>query len=700
MFFYALLHLVWIVASIVGGLLVWKQYKNLSGFFFFLVTLFGSSWFLGYYLFFLNIFSQHVNLMISRFTFCTGVLATLSLCLFAYFFNSKQNNIERICYSIWMIFFWIFSIYIFSDKMIFWLKMDNFTGVYREVYWSWFILHYVLYATLIPLLWIVISLKIKTLYFLQKIRFKWIIFSTFLLILLLLFFQLILPYFWIWIFEKWLIIVFFIYVLYVLYTIKRYYFSPLHQEYWFIKVWVVAWSMIMSIVTLHVIKYYYFRVITQGSSFWNIWDEFNIIDSSIVIIGYSMFHYLLKKIFLTNDSEQKIKQNIENLKQSISDTTTLEHLNKILQWGIRKICKTNSSKVILFENKEELSQLKKYFSNSLREKIFINDVVFIEENKRKFNKDLILKEIDKDTMLVFPIMNSQWKIVWLYFIWKKIFWDFYTVHEIKILSSLVKFIGIHLKYLSTYIKIQDYSLQLDQRIDDKTIEYNNLINKQKEFISMISHEIRSPIGSTIFQIDSLIDEIDKNKITTVAIKKNVKNIGDQLIQIGELLKKLFSIQYFDTRNVVLLKEKIHIWALLEKEYEMYTRMYEHITFILRISPDLGFVNIDKIHFQQVLINLLENAIKFANVWDPVILIECSKEDWDIFRINIEDNGAWYWDIDSSSIFEKYTKWNHAKLWLWMWLYLCKRIITMHDGTITVSHGKILNGASFVIELPV
>ena len=97
---------------------------------------------------------------------------------------------------------------------------------------------------------------------------------------------------------------------------------------------------------------------------------------------------------------------------------------------------------------------------------------------------------------------------------------------------------------------------------------------------------------------------------------------------------------------------------------------------------------------------MENAIKFANATDPVILIECTNEDWNIFRINIEDNGVWYWDIDPSTIFEKYTKWNHAKLWLWMWLYLCKRIITMHHGTITTGHGKILNGASFVIELPI
>ena len=297
----------------------------------------------------------------------------------------------------------------------------------------------------------------------------------------------------------------------------------------------------------------------------------NIIDSFIVVLTYSICYGLLKKVFLINDSEQNLKKEIDDLKQAISDTTNIEHLNKILQWWIRNIFKTNFSKVFIFDDTEEYAELRKYFSQSLWEKVFINDFVFIEENKTKFNKNLILKNLDKDTMLVFPIFNTDSKLAWLYFLWKKPFWDFYTVNEIKVFFSLVKFLGLHLKYLVTYKKIQDYSLQLDQRIDDKTIEYNDLINKQKEFISMISHEIRSPIWSTIFQVDSLLDYIDQNKVSATEVKNTIKSIGDQLVNIGELLKKLFSIQYFDTRDVVLLKEKVQIWTLLGCWYAEWTR---------------------------------------------------------------------------------------------------------------------------------
>lgn len=58
-----------------------------------------------------------------------------------------------------------------------------------------------------------------------------------------------------------------------------------------------------------------------------------------------------------------------------------------------------------------------------------------------------------------------------------------------------------------YNEIRDLSENLDQKVDEKTIEYNDLMNRQKEFISVISHEIKAPIANAIFQADSIIDDL-------------------------------------------------------------------------------------------------------------------------------------------------------------------------------------------------
>ena len=72
--------------------------------------------------------------------------------------------------------------------------------------------------------------------------------------------------------------------------------------------------------------------------------------------------------------------------------------------------------------------------------------------------------------------------------------DFYTIQEIRLLRAFVAFLESHIKYLQSYQKLQNLSQVLDKKVDEKTIEYNDLINKQKEFISTISHEIKSPIA--------------------------------------------------------------------------------------------------------------------------------------------------------------------------------------------------------------
>lgn len=136
--------------------------------------------------------------------------------------------------------------------------------------------------------------------------------------------------------------------------------------------------------------------------------------------------------------------------------------------------------------------------------------------------------------------------------------EFYQKDEIDALRQFVFFLELHLKYIQTYEKIQEYSMNLDKKVDEKTIEYNDLINKQKEFISVISHEIKSPIASAIFQADSILDDIDAGKNSVEYLRSEVSLLNTQLIKTGELLSKLFSVQYYDTHSVTLFREKVQI----------------------------------------------------------------------------------------------------------------------------------------------
>lgn len=692
-----------IVATSLLAIIFWylffKKNTNKEGFFILLYMLFSAIWMIFYYIYFSSIDDPVILTSLSKVWYWSWIPCVFSFLFFVKFFQVNDSKLfDRETWIIIFSYIGLMFLYCYTDLIIAWVIYDPELWIFREVFWSLYSITYLLYGIFLAAIWYVTKRRLWFLDSLQKKRLINIVFSTFILVASLVFLQLVLPLFWIWVFEKQIILIYLVYIIYIYRTFKRYYFSSLF--YWFGKILSFLLAVLTSIFALNTIKIVLLKIQSGNlHNYWNLSDSYSIIDSLLVILFFNILYKFFLKIFLGDSWVGKIKNAIQKAQKKISHITDTIKLNHTIQEEIRNIFKTKIARITFF-NEKNIHPLQSYFQKNKKNDIFINDVVFMDENFS--NQDLlsIKDELTSDMFLLLPIYNSSNVCIAMLNIWSKILWDFYTKDEIILLKEFTFFLEIHLKYIRTYTDMIDLSENLDNKVDQKTIEYNDLINKQKEFISMISHEIRSPIWSTIFQIDSLIDDIDKDKLSISDIKNNIKNIGDQLVNIGELLKKLFSIQYFDTRDVVLLKEKVQIWSLLEKEFEIYSRMYEDISFVKNISPHIWFINIDKIHFQQVITNLLENAIKFANTTDPVVLIECSIYNWNILFINIEDNGIGYGDIDPSIIFEKYSKWSHTKLWLWMWLYLCKRIVTMHGWTIIAKHGKILNGASFVIELPI
>jgi hypothetical protein len=133
--------------------------------------------------------------------------------------------------------------------------------------------------------------------------------------------------------------------------------------------------------------------------------------------------------------------------------------------------------------------------------------VFIEEKKEQFDQKKMQSILHEESYLIFPLRNNNDDVVGLFSIGKKPFQEQYTKDEVEIFDDLKIFLEGHLKYIEIHKKMHELSVNLDKQVDEQTIEYNQLINKQKEFIGYISHEVKGPISSSIFQIDSILDEV-------------------------------------------------------------------------------------------------------------------------------------------------------------------------------------------------
>lgn len=675
-----------------------KYFKQLFWKYLFIWVLSYIIWLILYVISFSYAFWENILIILSRFMYGLSFLATYSIIFFVILFNNNYSKkiIKIINYIYFFIFLWIFLLTISSNIFIKSMIYDNINNIYYEDFWKWFILYKIFYL-FNPLLFIFCSyVKTKQLHSIKKFRFKYLSIWYWIFIFLYVFFLALLPILWIWVLQKEQILFFIPFLISVWYSVYKYYFSDIKIFLW--KIIVFIFSLFSSIFIVTFLKFFYLRVDLRLVKFWWISSNLWIFDLILSIILFSILFDFFGKHFLWNNKINKLNINLLKLKKNIPFIFNLNDLNIFLRLSFDKLFKIKYVNIKLFDDNENNSELYKFFDKNFNWEIFINDIVFIEENKHKFNKEILREEINHNIYLVFPIINNKNDLIWIFEIANKPFRDQFYSEEIKELKSFVDFISWHLKYMEIYSKINDLNLNLDKKIDEKTIEYNTLLSKQREFISMSSHEIKTPITSAIFQIDCLIDDFKEWKTSSDFIKNELNILNEQLMKIWDLVNKIFKVQEYDIKEIKLFIEKINIKNLLLNEIERFKKVNKNTIINIFIDENISYVEIDKVQFTQVIDNLLNNAIKFSNKKNPVITLSCKKNKENI-TIFIEDNWKWFTDIDKEIIFNKYVTWQSSSIWIWLWLYLCKKIISMHNWNIIAENSLSLWWAKFIIEIP-
>jgi K+-sensing histidine kinase KdpD len=685
--------------AIALGARVYQTTRNISWLFFLSFTSFLSTWFILYFLFFVEyITSPSILLYLSRINFIIWIIAVYSLLWFVFYFNAIKVNTRLLKFWFVPLFAILACVYIFTPIIIDTLRFSVVDGVYREVYGSWYMITIVLHI-LFLILFIVVSIqKLRKVSNLDRIRLKRILYSAYFMLFMMILLQVWLPLFDIWILEKELIFFYIFFVVQVYVTLKRYYFGSL----WYgIGRFLVFMSALLLAIVWHFFITYF--LIQHNSYLWQFWDfsdPYNIIGLSLSVLIFFGSLNLFSHYFLGNHHKESLRESIFLLQNTIIPIMNLDEMNQTIFYTFHKIFFLKNARVYIFSNSwdEWLKGVKTYFEYGLIDSIYIHDIVFREENKNHIDASQIESNIPNWVFMILPLFRDT-ICIGILTLGPKSFGDFYTKNEIQVLRNFSYFLAGHIQYISTYSLLQDLSINLDRRVDEKTIEYNNLINRQKEFISVISHEIKSPISTAIFQSDSMIDDIDSPDYDREKMKWELQVLSAQLIRTGGLLSKLFAVEYYDTHGVNLFRENVEFVSFLSHEIELFSHVYPDTTFRSELDRDIGFVQIDKIQFQQVINNLLDNAVKFTKHEDPLICISARKDN-NILYVVIEDNGWWFEWVDIENLFDKYTIGSNWSTGLWMGLYLCKKIISMHNGTIEASVSPLHHGARFTITIPI
>ena len=695
--------LLYFVVGILLLILWFKAFKKYWKFiywkYFFVSIFFYFIWLALYLSAFTTIYNKDILLILSRLMYWTFLIAMYSMLFFVIFFNNKNSKkLFRYNLIIILTFSIFFFLAVFTEFIIKDMVYSEELQYHYEEFWFWILLYSALHV-IYNFLFIILSyFTIKKLNNINKIRFKYISLWFLIFMICEVIFLGVLPLFNIWILQKEQILFFVPFIVLTWYSITRYHFLDI--KIWIWKVFVFTLSIFWSLIFVNILRAYYLSIDGRLINFWWFSRDFWVVDCIVWIFLFFSIYRFLSKSFLWNNSNDIFYKQLSKLKKKISFITNIVDLNYFLWKEFVHLFKIKMVNIQLFtDEKDKNLEIYKFFTKNTLSDLFINDVVFIEENKYKFDLKKIKKEINKEIFLILPLYNFDLKLIWIFSLWKKPFKDYYFTEDVNNLKDFVSFLEWHLKYLHIYSEINDLNVNLDKKVDEKTIEYNNLINKQKEFINVVSHEVKWPVAWSLFQGECILYDIEKWKYNKEYLLKEIGILNKELLKTWDLVNNLFSTALYEVKGVKLYKENINLKDVLKWEVHMFSISNKNIKFKLNLKNDVWLISLDKIQFIQVIDNLLTNAVKFSknNKW--VINVGCFKMNKNII-IEVEDNWEWFNDLDITTIFDKYSTWNVNWIWLWMWLYLCKTIVELHNWVISASVSDDLWWAKFTIKIPI
>ncbi|WP_078553205.1 ATP-binding protein [Bacillus alkalicellulosilyticus] len=223
---------------------------------------------------------------------------------------------------------------------------------------------------------------------------------------------------------------------------------------------------------------------------------------------------------------------------------------------------------------------------------------------------------------------------------------------------------------------------------------------RKDFIANVSHELRTPISMLQGYSEAIIDDIPQSEEE----KKDIAQIiYEESLRMGRLVNELLDLARMEAGHVELQREEIAVEDFSKRIIRKFKGLAkeEGIQLALDIVEGTGIATFDPDRIEQVLTNLIHNAIRHTeNGGEVTLAVDSSKQD---IRFDIIDTGSGIPEEDLPFVFERFYKADKARTrgrssGTGLGLAIAKNIVDSHNGHISV-HSKINEGTTFSFALP-
>jgi two-component system phosphate regulon sensor histidine kinase PhoR len=228
-------------------------------------------------------------------------------------------------------------------------------------------------------------------------------------------------------------------------------------------------------------------------------------------------------------------------------------------------------------------------------------------------------------------------------------------------------------------------------------EVRRLETVRRDFISNISHELRTPLAS----IKALAETLSEGAIEDRPVATDfLGRIDGEVDKLAQMVQELSDLSRIESGEAPLEKSLFKVSDVLTTVVERMQAQADRagISLTVDISPQLPQICGDRYRIEQVLINLVHNAIKFTKAGGKITASGVTNNDF--LQFSVSDTGAGIPADDLNRIFERFYKADKARTGsgTGLGLAIAKHIVAAHGGTIWVDsiEGK---GSTFFFTIP-
>lgn len=290
---------------------------------------------------------------------------------------------------------------------------------------------------------------------------------------------------------------------------------------------------------------------------------------------------------------------------------------------------------------------------------------------------------------IFPVMSAAVlsALIWNFFFIPPIF-TFHIDNTEDLLMFLLYFFIALVNAVLTYKIRKAESKARDKEEKEKTIKlYNTLLNS-------LSHELRTPISTIIGAVDNLKE--NKENISTIHQNELLNQIDIASIRLNRQVENLLNMSRLETGMLKLNTDWCDTNELINSEIQKLKPTCKQ-TIIYNPDENLPLFKLDRVLIEQVLENLLHNAINYTPE-NTIIKIEALQRANNCV-ITVSDNGTGIPDSEIEYLFDKFYRLPQTKTGgSGLGLSIVKGFIEAHNGSVQVENNSG-GGVIFTIQLP-